>query len=34
MQLAEVIRSDSFKTAVAALGGYDTSRSGEILYQQ
>jgi putative molybdopterin biosynthesis protein len=34
MQLADVVRSGSFKTAVASLGGYDTSRSGEILYQQ
>jgi putative molybdopterin biosynthesis protein len=34
IQLADVIRSDSFKVAVASLGGYDTSSSGEILYQQ
>jgi putative molybdopterin biosynthesis protein len=34
VQLMEVIRSDSLKTAVASLGGYDTSKTGEILYQQ
>ncbi|MGB7949305.1 MAG: substrate-binding domain-containing protein, partial [Candidatus Binatia bacterium] len=33
-QLIEIIRSDSLKSAVAALGGYDPVRSGEILYQQ
>jgi putative molybdopterin biosynthesis protein len=33
-QLIEIIRSDSLKSAVAALGGYDPARSGEILYQQ
>jgi putative molybdopterin biosynthesis protein len=32
--LMEVIRSDGFKKAVAALGGYDTRRAGEVLYQQ
>jgi hypothetical protein len=30
----EIIRSNSLKSAVAALGGYDTARSGEVLYQQ
>jgi putative molybdopterin biosynthesis protein len=34
VRLMEVIRSDSLKTAVASLGGYDTSKTGEILYQQ
>jgi putative molybdopterin biosynthesis protein len=34
MQLMEIIRSDSLKTAVAALGGYDTAKTGEVLYQQ
>jgi putative molybdopterin biosynthesis protein len=33
-QLMEIIRSDSLKAAVTALGGYDPVRSGEILYQQ
>ena len=32
--LMEIIRSDGFKRAVAALGGYDTRRAGEVLYQQ
>jgi len=32
--LAEIMRSDSFKNAVAALGGYDTRLSGEILFTQ
>ena len=32
--LAEIIRSASFKTAVAALGGYDTRSSGEVLFTQ
>jgi len=30
----EVIRSDGFKKAVEALGGYDARRAGEILYRQ
>jgi putative molybdopterin biosynthesis protein len=34
VRLMEVIRSASLKTAVASLGGYDTSKTGEILYQQ
>jgi hypothetical protein len=34
MQLMEIIRSDSLKAAVAALGGYDTAKTGEVLYQQ
>jgi putative molybdopterin biosynthesis protein len=33
-RLVEVIRSGGFKDAVAALGGYDTARAGEILYRQ
>jgi putative molybdopterin biosynthesis protein len=33
-RLVQVIRSDGFKQAVAALGGYDTGRAGEILYRQ
>ncbi|HEU4340256.1 MAG TPA: molybdopterin biosynthesis protein [Candidatus Binatia bacterium] len=33
-QLMEVICSDAFKGAVTALGGYDTRRTGEILYRQ
>ncbi|HXG53345.1 MAG TPA: molybdopterin biosynthesis protein [candidate division Zixibacteria bacterium] len=33
-RLVEVARSDGFKTAVAALGGYDSRRSGEVLYRQ
>jgi putative molybdopterin biosynthesis protein len=34
MQLMEIIRSSSLKSAVAALGGYDTAKTGEVLYQQ
>jgi hypothetical protein len=30
----KVIRSEGFKRAVAALGGYDPARSGEVLYRQ
>jgi putative molybdopterin biosynthesis protein len=33
-RLLETIRSEGFKRAVDALGGYDTSRAGEILYRQ
>lgn len=33
-RLMEVICSNDFKKAVAALGGYDTRSAGEILYQQ
>jgi putative molybdopterin biosynthesis protein len=32
--LMNVIRSDGFKRAVAALGGYDSDRAGEILHRQ
>ena len=32
--LMNVIRSEEFKAAVTALGGYDPRRAGEILYQQ
>lgn len=32
-KLLEVIRSDGFKKAVEALGGYEARRSGEILYR-
>jgi putative molybdopterin biosynthesis protein len=34
MQLMEVIRSDALKAAVVALGGYDTTNAGKVLYQQ
>jgi putative molybdopterin biosynthesis protein len=33
-RLLDTIRSKGFKQAVRDLGGYDTSRSGEILYKQ
>ena len=33
-RLMDVIRSDEFKRAVAGLGGYDTTRTGELLYRQ
>lgn len=33
-RLMDVIRSDEFKRAVAGLGGYDTTRAGELLYRQ
>jgi putative molybdopterin biosynthesis protein len=33
-KLLEIIASTSFKAAVAALGGYDTARAGEVLYRQ
>jgi putative molybdopterin biosynthesis protein len=32
--LLEIIRSESFKNAVAALGGYDTRLAGEVLFRQ
>jgi putative molybdopterin biosynthesis protein len=32
--LLEIIRSDSFQNAVAALGGYDTRLTGEVLFEQ
>ena len=32
-QLLKIIRSDAFRRAVTALGGYDTSLTGEVLYQ-
>jgi putative molybdopterin biosynthesis protein len=33
-QLLQIVRSDGFKRAVAALGGYDTGRAGTVFYQQ
>ncbi len=33
-QLLEVIGSEGFKRAVTALGGYDTTRAGALLYRQ
>ncbi len=33
-KLMKIVGSDGFKRAVAALGGYDTQRAGEVLYQQ
>ncbi|HEY3306058.1 MAG TPA: molybdopterin biosynthesis protein [Candidatus Binatia bacterium] len=33
-RLVDVIRSDGFKKAVTALGGYNTGRAGEVLYRQ
>jgi putative molybdopterin biosynthesis protein len=33
-KLIEVVRSPGFRHAVEALGGYNASRSGEIVYQQ
>jgi putative molybdopterin biosynthesis protein len=33
-KLLGAIRSDGFKQAVAALGGYDTRTAGEVLYRQ
>jgi putative molybdopterin biosynthesis protein len=33
-ELVEVIRSEAFKRAVSALGGYDTAKAGQIRYQQ
>jgi putative molybdopterin biosynthesis protein len=34
MRLVEAVRSDGFKRAVTALGGYDPSRAGEVLFEQ
>lgn len=34
IELLDIIRSESLKAAVAALGGYDPVKAGEILYQQ
>ena len=31
--LFDVIRSDAFRETVTAMGGYDTSRSGEVLWE-
>jgi putative molybdopterin biosynthesis protein len=33
-RLLEIIRSEPFKEAVAALGGYETGLAGEILFEQ
>jgi putative molybdopterin biosynthesis protein len=33
-QLMAIIRSQSLKTAVSSLGGYDPLKAGEVLYQQ
>ena len=33
-RLMEVVRSEGFKHGVAGLGGYDTARTGELLYRQ
>jgi putative molybdopterin biosynthesis protein len=33
-QLQQVIRSDGFKLAVRALGGYNTAKAGAVLYSQ
>jgi putative molybdopterin biosynthesis protein len=33
-KLMQIIRSDAFKRAVAALGGYNPARAGEVLYRQ
>ncbi|MGE5215734.1 MAG: molybdopterin biosynthesis protein [Chloroflexota bacterium] len=33
-KLMQIIRSDAFKRAVAALGGYNPARAGEVLYHQ
>ncbi|MBE3594427.1 MAG: molybdopterin biosynthesis protein [Candidatus Carbobacillus altaicus] len=34
LELLNVIRSDAFKQAVHALGGYDTARTGEVVYER
>ena len=34
VQLMEIVRSDALKAAIAALGGYDTIKAGEVFYQQ
>jgi putative molybdopterin biosynthesis protein len=33
-KLLAIIRSDEFKTTVAALGGYDTKETGCVMYEQ
>ena len=33
-KLLGIIRSESLKRAVAALGGYDLARAGEVLHRQ
>jgi putative molybdopterin biosynthesis protein len=33
-QLVEILRCESFKRAVGALGGYDTTQAGAVLYYQ
>jgi molybdopterin molybdotransferase/putative molybdopterin biosynthesis protein len=33
-KLLEIIRSEEFKATVAALGGYDTKNTGDIMYEQ
>jgi hypothetical protein len=33
-KLMDVIRSPDFRQAVEALGGYDASHSGEVIYEQ
>ena len=33
-RLLEIMRSQGFKEAVAALGGYDTRLAGQILFEQ
>ena len=33
-KLLGVIRSEGFRSAVEALGGYDATRAGDILYRQ
>lgn len=33
-RLMEIIRSEGFKSALRALGGYETSSTGEVLYRQ
>jgi putative molybdopterin biosynthesis protein len=32
-QLLKILRSDAFRHAVTALGGYDTTSTGKVLYQ-
>jgi putative molybdopterin biosynthesis protein len=33
-RLIEVIHSEMFRRAISALGGYDTAKAGQVLYQQ
>ena len=33
LALLDVIRSGEFRNAVTAMGGYDTSRSGDVLWE-